>query len=176
MDITVQWVRTFWTKESRGGPAATRRNALPAGFPLPDEVPYGSPGASGSFSPPLSSPSSGFAHYVEMAERDGFAPRPMVRNLDEVGLRLRDEGDRLRVLARVEPLCGVPPRRRRPPAVRLLPGQWVRWQLNYRFSSAVGLRDWLYWLDTFNIAYGPRDRDVFLTEPTVLIDERGSLR
>lgn len=29
MDIVVQWVRTSWTKRSRGGPGATRCNALP---------------------------------------------------------------------------------------------------------------------------------------------------
>ncbi|MFE7413909.1 hypothetical protein [Streptomyces laurentii] len=164
MEITVQWVRTFWTKESRGGAAAARRNAVPAGFALPGSLPGTLSGA------------SRVAHYVEMSERDGFAPRAETKDLDEVKVALRDEGDRLRVLARVEPLCGVPPRPRRPPAVRLLPGQWVRWQLNYRFSSLVGLRDWLYWLDTFNIAYGPRGQDVFLSEPTVVVDERGPLR
>jgi hypothetical protein len=78
--------------------------------------------------------------------------------------------------ARVEPLFGLPPRPRRPPAVRLLPGQWVRWQLNYRFTSALGIRGWSYWLDTFNIAYGPVDRDVFLSEPTVIVDECGPVR
>lgn len=61
-------------------------------------------------------------------------------------------------------------------AVRLLPGQWVRWQLNYRFTSALGIRGWSYWLDTFNIAYGPVDRDVFLSEPTVIVDECGPVR
>ncbi|MEU7070067.1 hypothetical protein AB0B30_04090 [Streptomyces narbonensis] len=157
MDITVQWVRTSWTKQSRGGEAATRRNAAPVGFSLP----------------PMP---SGFAHVVHMAERDGFEPRPFQKDLREVGVSLRDEGDRLRVLARVEPLFGLPPRRRRPPAVHLLPGQWVRWQLNYRFSSAMGIRDWSYWLDTFNIAYGPVDRDVFLLEPTLIVDECGPVR
>jgi hypothetical protein len=48
--------------------------------------------------------------------------------------------------------------------------------LNYRFSSALGIRGWSYWLDTFNIAYGPVDRDVFLSEPTVIIDECGPVR
>ncbi|CCK24984.1 Hypothetical protein BN159_0605 [Streptomyces davaonensis JCM 4913] len=153
----MQWIRTSWTKESRGGESAARRNAAPLGFSLP-QVP------------------SGFAHFVEMSEWDGFEPRAGQRDLDKVGVSLREEGDRLRVQARVEPLFGLPPRRRRPPAVRLLPGQWVRWQLNYRFSSAAGIRDWSYWLDTFNIAYGPIDQDVFLSEPSVLIDECGPVR
>ncbi|MFI5820533.1 hypothetical protein ACIA8I_15610 [Streptomyces rishiriensis] len=157
MDITVQWVKTSWTKRSRGGEAAARRNAAPNGFRLPET-------------------SSGSAHFVEMSERDGFEPRPGHRDLRETGVSLRDEHDRLRVFARVEPLFGLPPRPRRPPAVRLLPGQWVRWQLNYRFTSALGIRGWSYWLDTFNVAYGPVDRDVFLSEPTVIVDECGPVR
>jgi hypothetical protein len=52
----------------------------------------------------------------------------------------------------------------------------VRWQLNYRFSSASGKASWSYWLDTFNIAYGPVNRDVFLSTPGVVIDEQGPLR
>ncbi|MEU6418183.1 hypothetical protein [Streptomyces spiralis] len=157
MEITVQWVKTSWTKQSRGGEAAARRNAAPLGFPLP-RVP------------------SELAHFVQMSERDDFEPRSSQKDLRELGVSLRDEGDRLRVLARVEPLFGLPPRPRRPPAVRLLPGQWVRWQLNYRFTSALGIRGWSYWLDVFNIAYGPVDRDVFLSEPTVLVDECGPVR
>ncbi|MFD9062386.1 hypothetical protein ACFVZ3_12775, partial [Kitasatospora purpeofusca] len=83
---------------------------------------------------------------------------------------------RLRVLPRVDPLFGLPPRLRRPPAVRLRPGEWVRWQLHHRFSSAAGTQDWSYWLDTYNIAYGPVDAEVFLSEPTVFVDECGPLR
>lgn len=157
VDITVQWIKTSWTKQSRGGEAAARRNAAPVGFSLPRVPP-------------------GFAHFVQMSERDDFKPRSSQKDFREVGVSLRDEGDRLRVLARVEPLFGLPPRPRRPPAVRLLPGQWVHWQLNYRFTSALGIRGWSYWLDTFNIAYGPVDRDVFLSEPTVIVDECGPVR
>ncbi|MFD8736048.1 hypothetical protein ACFV06_14185 [Streptomyces sp. NPDC059618] len=157
MDITVQWIKTSWTKESRGGEAAARRNAASVGLLLP-QVP------------------SGFAHFVQMYEHGGFEPRSSQKDLCEIGVSLRDEGDRLRVLAHVDPLFGLPPRPHRPPAVRLLPGQWVRWQLNYRFSSAMGIRGWSYWLDTFNIAYGPVDRDLFLSEPTVLVDECGPVR
>ncbi|MER7179446.1 hypothetical protein ABT404_08170 [Streptomyces hyaluromycini] len=157
MDITVQWVKTSWTKQSRGGEAAARRNAVPLGFPL------------------LHVPAEQ-AHFVQMSERDDFEPRSSQRDLREIGVSLRDERDRLQVLARVDPLFGLPPRPRRPPAVRLLPGQWVRWQLNYRFTSALGIRGWSYWLDTFNIAYGPVDRDVFLSDPTVIVDECGPVR
>ncbi|MGW7444307.1 hypothetical protein [Kitasatospora sp. NPDC054795] len=58
----------------------------------------------------------------------------------------------------------------------LAPGRWVRWQLNYRFSSVTGMQDRSYWMGTFNIAYGPVDADVFLSAPTVCVDERGPLR
>lgn len=73
-------------------------------------------------------------------------------------------------------MCALPPRQRRPPAVRLNRGQWARWQLNYRFSGAAGMQDWSYWLDTFTIAYGPVNTDLALSMPTVFIDEQGPLR
>ncbi|MFE4974869.1 hypothetical protein ACFRAR_22545 [Kitasatospora sp. NPDC056651] len=157
MEITVQWIRTSWTKQSRGGEAAARRNAAPVGFAAPP------------------APAS-FAHVVRMHEHDRFEPRETLEERREVEVSLREADGRLRVLPHVHPLFGLPPRSRRPPAVRLGPGQWVRWQLNYRFSSAAGVRDWSYWLDTFNVAYGPVDADVFLSAPTVLVDECGPLR
>lgn len=157
MEITVQWIRTTWTKESRGGDAAARRNAAPVGFALPNEA------------VPL-------AHVIRMHECDGFEPYDSREALSKVDVQLREADGRLRVFPRVQPLFALPPRKRRPPGVRLVPGQWVRWQLNYRFSSALGIRGWTYWLDTFNIAYGPVNADVFLSEPTVFIDERGPLR
>ncbi|MFG2562408.1 hypothetical protein [Streptomyces sp. NPDC048496] len=60
--------------------------------------------------------------------------------------------------------------------MRLAPGQWARRQLNYRFSSAAGRQDWSYWLDTFNIAYGPANADVLLSTLTLFVDEQGPLR
>ncbi|MCX5127028.1 hypothetical protein [Streptomyces sp. NBC_00347] len=157
MEIAVQWIRTSWTKQSRGGEAASRRNVAPVGFALPHDA-------------------ASFAHVIRMDEHDGFEPKDSREDLSKVDVQLRETDGRLRVFPRVQPLFALPPRRRRPPAVRLVPGQWVRWQLNYRFSSALGLRGWSYWLDTFNIAYGPVDTDVFLSTPTVFIDERGPLR
>jgi hypothetical protein len=157
VEVTVQWIRTSWTKQSRGGEAAARRNAAPAGFAVPAALPSG-------------------AHVVRMYERDGFDPQEGVEDLRKVDVQLREAEGRLRVLPRVQPLFAIPPRPRRPPAVRLEPGQWLRWQLNYRFSSAAGVRDWSYWLDTFNVAYGPVSADVFLSAPTVFIDERGPIR
>ncbi len=48
--------------------------------------------------------------------------------------------------------------------------------MNFRFGSATGMQDRSYWLDTFDIAYGPADTDVFLSAPTVFVDECGPLR
>jgi hypothetical protein len=107
VDVTAQWVRTSWTKRSRGGPAAARRNAVPVGFPLP-QVPLEG------------------AHVVWAAERYGFEPRERRADLGGIGVTLRERDGRLRVFAHAGPLSGLPPRRRRPPAVWLRPGQWVR--------------------------------------------------
>lgn len=157
MEITVQWIRTTWTKRSRGGDAAARRNAAPVGFRLPQRTGSG-------------------AHVVRMHERDGFTPIEAWEDLSAVDVDVREADGRLRVFARVKPPFAIPPRPRRPPAVRLPPGRWVRWQLNYRFSSAAGMQDWSYRLDTFNIAYGPVADDVFPGTPDTFLDERGRLR
>ncbi len=40
---------------------------------------------------------------------------------------------------------------RRLPAVRLSPGQWLRWQINYRFAYPTALSGgWTYRLDTLS--------------------------
>ncbi|MFF3334146.1 hypothetical protein ACFYWX_32135 [Streptomyces sp. NPDC002888] len=91
MDVTVQWVRTSWTKQSRGGAAAALRNAAPVGFVLPHGV------------APL-------AHTVRMQERDDFT------------------------------LFALPPRRRRPPAVRPAPGRWVRGAPTFHVDERGPLR------------------------------------
>jgi hypothetical protein len=163
MEITGQWVRTSWTKPSRGGRAAARRNAVPVGFPLPRGM-------------------ARSVHTVRMREKDDFTPYADRADRRDVVVQLRETEGRLRVFPRVDPPFGLPPRPprpprpRRPPAVRLVPGQWVRWQLNYRFSSAAGMQDWSYWLDTFNIAYGPVTADVFLGTPAFHVNELGSVR
>jgi len=70
----------------------------------------------------------------------------------------------------------MPRRWRRPPAVRLVRDEWLRWQVNYRFGSSWG-GDWTYRLDTLNLIHGPAgSRDVFLGEPTCYVSELGSLR
>ncbi|MGW7538445.1 hypothetical protein [Amycolatopsis sp. NPDC054798] len=161
MDAVVQWVCTSWTKKSRGGAEAARRNAAPIAFPLPA----------------LTAP---FAQMVRMDEETDFEARfeagegvpekaraelySMVR-LDEAGDLLRVKLDAIRYAS--------PKRPRRPPAYRLGRGEWLRWQVNYRFSGYS--TEWRYRLDTVNIAYEPASTDLFLGTPTHVIDELASL-
>jgi hypothetical protein len=159
MDVVVQWVRTSWTKASRGGAAAARRNAAPVAFPLP------------GVAAPL-------MHEVLMSEGEDFQPRSSQTGAvpDEiVSLRLVD--GLLRV--RLEPTpFGMPRRWRRPPALRLAPGEWLRWQINYRFSyPAARGGAWTYRLDTLNLAHAAQvPAGIFLGEPTHWIDELAHLR
>ena len=155
MDVIAQWVRVSWTKRSRGGQAAARRNAVPSGFPLPT----------------IQSP---LVHTVMMAERDDFESRESLHygEPDQTEVLLREADGRLRVELVITPF-GMPRRWRRPPAVWLSQDEWVRWQVNYRFPYEDG---WSYRLDTLNLAYGPVSSDIFTGVPTLHVDERASLR
>lgn len=55
VDLVAQWVRVCWTKQSRGGHHAGRRNAAPSAFALPQIH-------------------ARHTHEVTMHERDGFQP------------------------------------------------------------------------------------------------------
>jgi hypothetical protein len=115
-------------------------------------------------------------HVVRLGEHDDFVAHESVveraPDLDDVLLRWSDE--RLRVEPVATPF-GTPRRWRRPPAVWLRPGEWVRWQVNYRFTSSCG-GDWTYRLDTLNLAHGTVAANAFLGEPTRAVDERSTLR
>ena len=167
VEAVVQWVRTSWTKQSRGGPAAARRNAVPDAFRLPPP-------------PPSPAPSPGCVLLgILMDEADDF--RPMFRAPEELSggdpeapvlLGVRD--GLLRVLPVATPF-GMPRRWRRPPAVRLARGSWLRWQINYRFAGTH--HDlWTYRLDTFNVAHGPGADDLFLGPPAHDVRELAALR
>lgn len=158
----MQWVRTWWTKESRSGVAAARRNALSTAFVLPGVV-------------------APVVHAVEMREwEDDFAPRSsMVRGLPgKDAVRLREVDGVLRVML-VGPAVGPMERslpRRRPPAVWLRPGEWVCWQMTHRSASALGLGRWYYGLTTMRLAYAAMvSPEVFLGVPTRHVDERVQL-
>ncbi|MFB7331254.1 hypothetical protein ACFC00_06370 [Streptomyces adustus] len=156
MDVVVQRVRTSWTKKSRGGPGAARRNAAPTAFSLP-------PGLSTAL------------HEVTMRESDSFEPRMQVRDLSPPGAIHREVDGLLRVHPPEVSMFAMPRRNRRPPAVRLAPGQWLQWLINYRFVGSCG-GAWSYQLETFNIVYDSAAPDVFLGVPTRRVDERRALR
>ncbi|GHH56938.1 hypothetical protein [Lentzea cavernae] len=157
MDVVVQWVRTEWTKKSRGEPDASRRDAVPEAFPLPHLRPA--------------------VHEVRMLEREGFAPvwARESGEVDRMALVLREDDGVLAVQLQ-DTMFASPRRQTRPSPVRLARGEWLRWQLNHRWARP---RDggWNYLLVTLNLAYGPvGDAKVFLGTPTRYVDERADLR
>ncbi len=160
MQTVVQWVRTSWTKQSRGGAEASRRNAAPTAFLLPTVRPQ-------------------FTHEVRMDERDDFQPQFAIKDglpdsASPSGVLLHEANGLLRVQLTVTPY-GTPRRWRRPPAQRLAPGEWLRWQINYRFTRECG-GEWTYLLDTLNIALCPARTDLFLGTPTRHVNELATLR
>ncbi|GIG63335.1 hypothetical protein Lfu02_77070 [Longispora fulva] len=113
-----------------------------------------------------------------MDERDDFAPQESLRagEPDRAGVLLKEADGRLRVEL-VVTRFGLPRRLRRPPGVWLAHGEWVRWQVNYRFSAPCSCgADWSYRLETLNLAFGPVVPATFLGSPSRLVDERGHLR
>jgi hypothetical protein len=69
----------------------------------------------------------------------------------------------------------MPRRWRRPPAAYIGPGEWIRWQINYRFVGSCG-GEWTYRLDTLNVANGVIFPNQFLATPPRHINELASLR
>lgn len=114
-----------------------------------------------------------------MHEADGFRPRFVTReglpdSAADIGVVLCEGDGKLRVQPGVTPF-GMPRRWRRPPAVRLAHGEWLRWQVNYRFAGTHG-GEWTYRLDTLNIAYGAASAELFLGTPTRAVNELAALR
>lgn len=120
-----------------------------------------------------------FVHQVLMNEHDDFQPHATARKglpdtSSDSGVLLREDNGLLRVQLAVTPF-GMPRRWRRPPAVRLTPGDWLRWQINYRFAGTHG-GEWTYRLDTLNIANGPGPTNLFLGAPDHYVTELAALR
>lgn len=164
-DFVVQHVTVEWTKRSRGGAGAARRNAVPHGYALPHP------------------PAGRGVHHVTCRERGEFTAAQEWLPLPERGrgpaaavreheLRLRPDGPALHVL--LEAGAYGMPRRPRRPAVRLRPGEWLRWLVNARMHGDED--GWWYRLDTYNVVVGPHGADVFLGTPTRVVDERAHLR
>ncbi|GGU66549.1 hypothetical protein [Lentzea flava] len=157
VDVVVQWVRTEWTKASRGGAEAARRNAVPEAFALP----HGRPAV----------------HEVIQLEWCDFEPvwSKESDSIDRLRLSLLESDDVLAVQLQ-DTMHAAPRRWNRPSPVRLARGEWLRWQLNHRWQRP---RDgaYNYELTTLNLAYGPvSDLKLFLGKPTRHVDERARLR
>ena len=158
MDVVTQFVRTWWTKQSRGGSAAAHRNALPVAFPLSQSAPP-------------------FVHEITMDEQDQFQPHArLVPGIpDRAVVQLRETDGSLRVMLMSAQYHDIVRRRR--PATRLRAGEWLRWQINYRFRTYTGHGPWRYRLDTLNLGYHTEATPhLFLGAPTHYIDERAQLR
>jgi hypothetical protein len=151
----VQRVTTRWTQESRGGAAATRRNACPVAFAFPERAVW---------------------HSVEMREWEDFEVRSSWGDvLDDLGRNelLLKETERGLSVRPVPSPWWVPARDRRPPSYVVQPGTWVRWVLNYRTGGAD---EWAYGLVTYSIANVEAVGDLFLGDPDHEVDERAWLR
>lgn len=128
-------------------------------------------------------PDGEFVHEVVAREQEEFRVRDAVpgdRRLAYDGQRMESgvevtpaDGGLIRVELTLPP-AALPPRPNRARAVRLAPGEWVRWRLNYRFHSHWGAL-WSYQLDTLNLFHGTPPANVFLGEPTYEVKELASL-
>lgn len=154
MDVVAQWIRTSWTKQSRGGEAARRRGTVPIAFPLPE----------------LTTP---MTHTITVDEHLGT--RTEVRHVAPGAreVELSEENGLLRVHL-VADQGGGPSRLRRAPAVRLAAGQWLRWRINYRFVPLC-CGEPHYEQKILNLAYGRVSANVFQTTPAREVDERVAL-
>lgn len=149
MDVIVQHVQTSWTKLSVGEPGASRRQAVPAGFALP--------AVTGSVT-----------HVVTVREWQDFVPEFAVQAVLPPNVTV--EADGARVLVHVEPPLPIGQAPRAP--VRLGPGEWLRWVINGRVSGAD---EWIYWLQTYNVAPAPAAAGVFLGAPDRVVEQLDSM-
>jgi hypothetical protein len=157
VEVAAQWIRTSWTKRSRGGAEAGRRSTVPVAFPLPD----------------ITLP---ITHEVTLDERSLFAPRSLVHHAEPANAEVElTEADGMLRIHLAATAFGMPRRWRRPPAVRLAAGQWLRWQINYRFPGLCR-GEWTYRQDTLNLAYGKVSANIFQGTPARHVDERAPLR
>jgi hypothetical protein len=95
MEVAAQWVRTSWTKRSRGGVEARRRSAVPVVFPLPETA-------------------LPMTHEVTLDERSLFVPREVLHRAEPAAeeVELTEDGGMLRVFLTAYPYgeggCWIP--------------------------------------------------------------------
>ncbi|GIH28156.1 hypothetical protein Aph01nite_64660 [Acrocarpospora phusangensis] len=146
--VIVQRIVTRWSKRARGAGAAVRRRTIPLAFELPPMP-----------AEPL------VVHDLLAAERTGYVPDSVVSGhalpARLHGLRFKLSEGAIEV-ART-PVWASHPTSRFPGRVFLIrPGERARYRANFRFSGYG--TEWYYEQWTVNIAHGPWQRDLFLTE------------
>ncbi len=159
--VLIQLIRTVWTKASRGGALATRRNSVPEALPFTAR-----PGCSLS--------SGILVHRIEFEEADRFE-HPALDELEisegdavrVLGIIAERLGARVRLTLDLDPVRveGMPYRRRAifglpPPSLTLEEGRWGRASYNFRHVADDG---WWYEKVVANIAACEEiDPNVFL--------------
>jgi hypothetical protein len=162
MRIAVQRLVVEWTTDSRGGPGAARRNAVPSSLVLP-----GLPDAD----------DTALVHTVRFDEHAGFTPAP--RSPEVVATRelatplgeleIADEGPTVRIRFRWSTQLGAPRRSDGAP-VRVRHGEWCRVLHNGRRPLESR---WIYTQHVLNIGFDLADRRAFRrTPPAVVSDHR----
>jgi hypothetical protein len=150
--LSVQVVRTSWTKLSRGMPGAASRSGLAEAARLPGGL-------------------DGQMHELHFAEESNSTCVERLAPVDvRISVRRVDGGGLLVSLA--DPVYRGVPRRGFRPRVPLSPGAWLRWRYNWRWP---GKDTWFYEDEVWNIAHGDVDAGAFLGEPGSVVDERVSL-
>lgn len=158
--IVVQRVLTEWTKRSRGAPGAVRRNAVAEAFPLP------SARGAGDL----------WVHQVTAREQDDFAVRETA-GAGAAGVWVEVMGTEAVVTGLAGAWCQCctvfPPRPERV-VLRLAPGQWGRWRVNFRFWDGFEGSEWRYQKWVVNVGHlrRPPAAELFrATGPDVVADD-----
>jgi hypothetical protein len=164
--LIVQRIITEWTKASRGGTGAAKRNATPIALPLPPIHPSGS---------------SYVLHDVQYQEDNEFAPRFSTQDLElaphflvePLLIHVTKEQIELRFQWSWN-YCGAPERESHD-LFPLAIGNWGRFTCNGRFGATTHCgSDWFYRKTVFNIALMAQfDTKVFLE--TLPVADKSSL-
>jgi hypothetical protein len=170
--IAIQEINVIWTKRSRGGSAAQRRNAVPEALALaiptlPAEMPFALVREQFIFNE-----AKDFTQQHFPADVEAFPAKKQLK-MGCVEIILRD--GRLDAIYTYTTYCAGAPRRDLHPrtALQLEAGQWGQLMYNGRFSFE---EDWNYRKTVLNIAYGEMfNSDIFFTPPKHVFKDLANL-
>ena len=138
--LVIQHIITSWTKESRGGQAATRRNAVP----IVDRLPIPKTRA------------KIVVHTLNYKEEDNFLTPSSELSTDGSlpmtldCISIKQLGPDILVSVRYNHSMGAPERGWIRKDMKVSPGEWVQILSNGRFGGDM---EWLYRHEAWNIAY-----------------------